>query len=74
MPHPYSATKMISPLLLNVGRRTIRPYFTTSVLVTFQIAYHLVFMIARMQDFNNAEMLESVTACREIILNSLMSA
>jgi len=73
MPHPYSATKMISPLCLNVGRRTISPYFRTSILGPFQISYHLVFMIARMQDRNNAEMSESVTACRETILNSWRS-
>lgn len=45
--------KMIRPLFLNVGRRSISQYFKTSGLSTLQIAYNLVFMIARLQQCGN---------------------
>ena len=71
---------MISSLPLNVGRKTVSPYFRTNGLSTFKIEDNSAFLIARMQECKNAGMQEcknsgmseSVTACyQNIVLSRL---
>jgi hypothetical protein len=64
--------KMISSLPLNVGRKTVSPYFRTNGLSTFKIADNSAFLIAGMQECKNSGMSESVTACyQNIVLSRL---